>query len=588
MRSVIVVLLALACVPARGFAKEPPSAIGHEIQGHRFLSAPEKRETPPVKSRETDGDGKEAAGKTADEQKPAPATCAAPSGLDAAVAESVTVTARSDLDNAGPEALADRGRASVARLAQDRSAPLDAVKSYYVFGVCQALSERGQTGVALEGALASLRTALESLEVAGNAEPFVRAPEETKDEGGKERGGPPAEAKPGEVEPSQTEPAEVKPMEAVPVEPVQAPPASEPAKPAAEDKAEAGEPADHGPAGAADQTGNEPAVSAPPVVDDAARETVGETTPPDEQKAIDLALRPFEGDDRSVAPAAQGGARSEAKTETGESGGKPIGQVPGGRDSDGPAAKPERVAPVQSAAVAPGEGLVESDCHALGVLDRCSELNAVIGGLLRKPVEYNHPKTMEFGRKSEISLALRADGKGTEPPGEVSETFKGLPGDVARAATKVAEVLSAQLVGREFDIDPKGMQERTAPTGQEAVWRWTVTPTESGAGKHLTLQLYAHVGDRNGTRLPVLIKTLDASIDVDVRPLDWLINQVRTMEPIYGLIAVLIGGFSVVFSFLMRRRTARPTVSADDGEVLGDLRETTGSSRHDKTDKDRW
>lgn len=201
--------------------------------------------------------------------------------------------------------------------------------------------------------------------------------------------------------------------------------------------------------------------------------------------------------------------------------------------------------------------LDESDCRALGVLESCTDFSAVLDQLLERPLEYNHPKTMFVGRKTEISLVLRTDWKGKDLPKEISEELKGLPGEVKQAISKVTQVMSARLAGREFEIEPAGMQERTVTTAAPVVWSWLVTPGDTGRAKKLKLELYAHIRDKGETKPPLLIKTLDASIDVDVKTWDWIVAHAKTMEPIYTFLAALLGLLAASLGFLYRRLFAR-------------------------------
>jgi len=117
--------------------------------------------------------------------------------------------------------------------------------------------------------------------------------------------------------------------------------------------------------------------------------------------------------------------------------------------------------------------------------------------------------------------------------------------------------MSARLRGRDFEVDPGGMQERTITWRRPVEWSWYVTPKSGGEAKRLELELYAHIVNPQGeTQPPVLIKTLDATIDVDVRTLDWLVEQARTFEPIYAIAAAIIGLFTALMTLWLRRKPA--------------------------------
>jgi len=130
---------------------------------------------------------------------------------------------------------------------------------------------------------------------------------------------------------------------------------------------------------------------------------------------------------------------------------------------------------------------------------------------------------------------------------------------VKQQRAKISNIMSARLRGRDFEVDPKGMQERTITWRRPVEWSWYVTPKAGGEDKRLELELYAHIVNPQGqTQPPVLIKTLDATIDVDVRTLDWLIEQARTFEPIYAVVAAIIGFFTALITLWLRRRPAHP------------------------------
>lgn len=218
-------------------------------------------------------------------------------------------------------------------------------------------------------------------------------------------------------------------------------------------------------------------------------------------------------------------------------------------DRDGAGGKPGAGS---HAATAAGD-----ECAALGVIGHCTDYAAVIRNLRQKPIEYNHPRTMQLGRKTQISLVLRSDWQGAAAPEDTAEEMKGLPGAVEKGSSKVTQIMSAKLAGAAFDVDPGGAQERLITTGAPAVWTWFVTPAQTGTAQRLKLELFAHIQADGETKPPVLIKTLDAAIDVDVTAWDWLIIQARAIEPIYGIMATVAGLAMALFGFLYRRIAVR-------------------------------
>jgi hypothetical protein len=198
--------------------------------------------------------------------------------------------------------------------------------------------------------------------------------------------------------------------------------------------------------------------------------------------------------------------------------------------------------------------LGEAECAALGVPVGCPDLNAVLAQLLEKPLEYNHPKEMLIGRKTAVALILSTDWDGKDLPKELSDELKGLPGEVKQALTKITRIMSAELTGKGFEISPAGSQERAIAPPEPAAWKWQVTPSEIGPDKTLKLRLYAHVQGADAATPPLLIKTMDAAIDVDVAPWDWLVSEARTLEPAYAIAAALIGLIAAILAFIVARR----------------------------------
>ncbi len=245
----------------------------------------------------------------------------------------------------------------------------------------------------------------------------------------------------------------------------------------------------------------------------------------------------------------------------------------------------KKMAPRKPKATGVG-ALGEDECRALGVLQDCPDLNSVMSQLLEKPLEYNHPDKMMLGRKTEISLVLRTDWKGKDAPTDVSPEMKGLPGEVKKGVSKITRIMSAELSGADFEVTPAGRQERTVILPQPVVWNWQVTPTEVGNAKPLKLRLYAHLQGPGGTMPPILVKTLDATIAVDVTTWDWMVNQAQALEPIYAIVAGILGLLTAIVTyFLTHRQAAVSGGSAEgitirpSGPVLGDVDQSASDSK---------
>jgi hypothetical protein len=245
---------------------------------------------------------------------------------------------------------------------------------------------------------------------------------------------------------------------------------------------------------------------------------------------------------RADSEASPAGRPAETTTDT--TAASPPAEQP--QADDAAPAEPETAASARSG---------DSPCPERGMLGPdCLDADAAIERLSERPAEYNHPKQMIKGQATEISLVLRTDFTGEGVPEEVSKAFERLQGEVKQQRARIAAVMSARLRGKDFEIDPPGMQERTITWRSPVEWSWYVTPQAGGESKRLELQLYAHIVNPQGEmQPPVLIKTLDATIDVDVRTLDWLIEQARTFEPIYAVAAAIIGLFTALLTIWWRR-----------------------------------
>jgi len=255
------------------------------------------------------------------------------------------------------------------------------------------------------------------------------------------------------------------------------------------------------------------------------------------------APEPRAGDaSRADSEASPAGRPAETTTDT--TAASPPAEQP--QADDAAPAEPETAASARSG---------DSPCPERGMLGPdCLDADAAIERLSERPAEYNHPKQMIKGQATEISLVLRTDFTGEGVPEEVSKAFERLQGEVKQQRARIAAVMSARLRGKDFEIDPPGMQERTITWRSPVEWSWYVTPQAGGESKRLELQLYAHIVNPQGEmQPPVLIKTLDATIDVDVRTLDWLIEQARTFEPIYAVAAAIIGLFTALLTIWWRR-----------------------------------
>ena len=178
-----------------------------------------------------------------------------------------------------------------------------------------------------------------------------------------------------------------------------------------------------------------------------------------------------------------------------------------------PAAAPSPRAPVASfgapSAFAPPASQARSaarsgeDCTRLGDLPRgqCASYEEVIANLRDAPLAYNHPDSMYYNRRTEVSLVLGTDG------GDPGKALEGAPGKVVRGKTKISRFMAAELKGVDFKIEPEGRQEQLILMGRKTKWTWFVTPLRPGPNKPLILELYAQLREGETILPPVSIRT---------------------------------------------------------------------------------
>ena len=70
---------------------------------------------------------------------------------------------------------------------------------------------------------------------------------------------------------------------------------------------------------------------------------------------------------------------------------------------------------------------------------------------------------------------------------------------------------------------------------------------------------------------PILVKTLDANLQVDVRTWDWIMAQVRDIGSNYLLIAVILALLTVFVVYAFSRPSGPSGSSRSGGPVIGDL-----------------
>ncbi len=151
------------------------------------------------------------------------------------------------------------------------------------------------------------------------------------------------------------------------------------------------------------------------------------------------------------------------------------------------------------------------------------------------PIAHETPTSAQFGRAFEVSVAIDATGGDS-----AADALPGR-GEIVESKAQVSADVRATLSGDQFEIEAVTPVIQTVSPIQENVWRWNVTPLESGA-HDLTIELFALNGDR---ALPV--RTFRDEVEVNVSRIGQVIATANSFSPI----AVVIGGIGSLLAGLL-------------------------------------
>lgn len=181
----------------------------------------------------------------------------------------------------------------------------------------------------------------------------------------------------------------------------------------------------------------------------------------------------------------------------------------------------------QQAASAPSRSLAPS----LGGDDDMFSITAVtdnpLEGLQTVPIAHETPNRAKFGLPFDVTVAIDATGDDT--------AVDALPGtgNIVEGTAQVSATVMAALSGETFMIEAVTPTTQTVSPLTENVWRWRVTPTETGA-HDLVVELFAL--SETGAAMPV--RTFRDKVEVQVSRVGQVISVVDSFSPI----AVVIGG----------------------------------------------
>ncbi|MEO0550068.1 MAG: hypothetical protein AAFZ91_09110 [Pseudomonadota bacterium] len=164
-----------------------------------------------------------------------------------------------------------------------------------------------------------------------------------------------------------------------------------------------------------------------------------------------------------------------------------------------------------------------------------SASDAVVDSLRSVPIAHETPGAARFGRAFEVTLAI--DGTGDT---NAADALLG-QGNVVEAEALISPDVRATLSGSNFEIDPVTPLIQTISPLTENIWRWKVTPLETGA-QDLIIEIFALDGDR---AMPV--RTFRDRVEVQVSAVGQAIAVANSLSPL----AVVIGGIGSLLAGLL-------------------------------------
>jgi len=136
------------------------------------------------------------------------------------------------------------------------------------------------------------------------------------------------------------------------------------------------------------------------------------------------------------------------------------------------------------------------------------EIGRLIDGLQSANIAFNTPKSLGYGRTSEIKLQLSTTKSPEELAGIIHE-----PGETATASVKITNEMEAHLSGDQFQITKVG-SERQAVSANGTEWSWDIEPKELGQQLlQLTLEAVLSIDNHEATHI---LKTFPRTISVNV------------------------------------------------------------------------
>ncbi|MDG1826414.1 MAG: hypothetical protein P8H62_09125 [Henriciella sp.] len=167
-------------------------------------------------------------------------------------------------------------------------------------------------------------------------------------------------------------------------------------------------------------------------------------------------------------------------------------------------------------------------------VDVATATGDVMETLRSVPIAHETPSKAKFGRPFEVTVAV--DGTGDDTAADA------LPGrgNIVEGVAQISASVQATLSGEMFDIEPiTPTVQRISPL-TENVWRWKVTPTQTGS-QDLVIELFALAGQE---ALPV--RTFRDRVEVQVSRVGQAIAIANSVSPV----AMVLGGFGSLLAGL--------------------------------------
>lgn len=166
-----------------------------------------------------------------------------------------------------------------------------------------------------------------------------------------------------------------------------------------------------------------------------------------------------------------------------------------------------------------------------------------LAGLKSVPIAHETPDAAKFGRPFDVTVAIDATGDNT--------AVDALPGrgNVVEGTAQVSAKVQAALSGQMFKIEAVTPMVQTVSPLTENVFRWRVTPLETGS-HDLAIELFAL---NEAGALP--IRTFRDSVEVEVSRVGQLMAFASSISPlimVIGGLGSLIGGLFGAARFFRR------------------------------------